>query len=96
MVSRTVRLLSIIAAIGLWGAALAPARAEGGDPAALAAAMKDATATLRSQPWRLVWRSTKKYPTTEQRSATGERTVATSKPPKSAHSGPTPTRRGSR
>src|SRR5947207_2478936 len=47
MVSRTVRLLSIIAAIGLWGAALTPARAEGGDPAALAAAMKDATATLQ-------------------------------------------------
>ena len=58
--------------------------------------IEDATATLRSQPWRLVWPSTKKYPTTEQRSATGERTVATSKPPKSAHSGPTPTRRGSR
>jgi hypothetical protein len=38
----------IIAAIGLWSAgAAAPARAEGGDSAALAAAMKDATATLQ-------------------------------------------------
>jgi hypothetical protein len=39
----------IIAAIGLWSAgAAAPARAEGGDSAALAAAMKDATATLQA------------------------------------------------
>ena len=38
----------IIAAIGLWSAgAAAPARAEGGDLAALAAAMKSATATLQ-------------------------------------------------
>jgi hypothetical protein len=38
----------IIAAIGLWSAgAAAPAWAEGGDSAALAAAMKDATATLQ-------------------------------------------------
>ena len=58
--------------------------------------IKDATATLRSEPWRLVWPSTKKYPATEQPPAGGGRTVATSKPPKSARSGPTPTRRGSR
>jgi len=58
--------------------------------------IKDATATLRSEPWRLVWPSTKKYPLTEQPPAAGGRTVATSKPPKSARSGPTPTRRGSR
>ena len=58
--------------------------------------IKDATATLRSEPWRLVWPSTKKYPATEQPPAGGGRTVATSKPPKSARSRPTPTRRGSR
>ena len=58
--------------------------------------IKDATATLRSEPWRLIWPSTKKYPVTEQPPAAGGRTVATSKPPKSARSGPTPTRRGSR
>ncbi len=57
--------------------------------------IKDATATLRSEPWRLIWPSSKKYPATEQPSTTGG-TVAASKPPKSAHSGPTPTRRGSR
>ena len=58
--------------------------------------IKDATATLRSEPWRLIWPSTKKYSATEQSPAAGGRTVATSKPPKSARSGPTPTRRGSR
>ncbi len=47
MTSRAVQFLLIIAAIGFWSAALAPAWAEGGDPAALAAAMKDATATLQ-------------------------------------------------
>src|SRR5438132_10849142 len=47
MTSKTVRLLSLIAAVGFWSAALAPAWGEGGDPAALAAAMKDATATLQ-------------------------------------------------
>jgi len=39
--------MSIIAAIGFWSAAAAPAWAEGGDSAALAAAMKNATATLQ-------------------------------------------------
>jgi hypothetical protein len=37
----------IIAAIGLWSAAAIPARAEGGETAALAAAMNGATATLQ-------------------------------------------------
>jgi len=40
--------------------------------------IKDATATLRSEPWRLIWPSSKKYPTTEQPSTTGG-TVAASK-----------------
>ena len=47
MMSRAVQLVSIIAAIGFWSAAAAPAWAEGGDSAALAAAMKNATATLQ-------------------------------------------------
>jgi hypothetical protein len=47
MTSGTVRLLSLIAAFGFWSAALAPAWAEAGDQKALAAAMKDATATLQ-------------------------------------------------
>jgi hypothetical protein len=47
MMSRAVQLVSIIAAIGFWGAAAVPAWAEEGDPAALAAAMKNAAATLQ-------------------------------------------------
>ncbi len=46
MTSRAVQLVLIIAAIGFCGAEAAPAWAEG-DTAALAAAMKDATATLQ-------------------------------------------------
>jgi hypothetical protein len=45
--SRALQSVLLIAAIGLYGAVAVPARAEGGDPAALAAAMKDATATLQ-------------------------------------------------
>jgi hypothetical protein len=47
MRSKTVRLLSLIAAVGLWSATLATAWAETDDPRALAAALKDATATLQ-------------------------------------------------
>jgi len=47
MMSRAVQLASIIAAIGFWSAAAVPAWAEAGDSAALAAAMKNATATLQ-------------------------------------------------
>src|SRR6266478_4928880 len=47
MTSKTVRLLSLIAVVGFWSAALAPAWAEADDPKALAAALKDATATLQ-------------------------------------------------
>src|SRR5438552_2510429 len=46
MMSRAVQLASIIAAIGFWSAAAVPAWAEAGD-SALAAAMKNATATLQ-------------------------------------------------
>src|ERR1700720_2886674 len=47
MTSSTVRLLALIAAVGFWSAALAPAWAAADDPKALAAALKDATATLQ-------------------------------------------------
>jgi hypothetical protein len=47
MMPRAVLLVSFIAAIGLWSAGGGSARAEAGDSAALAAAMKDATATLQ-------------------------------------------------
>jgi hypothetical protein len=45
--SRAVRLILLVAAIGFWGGPTGPAWAEGGDSAALAAAMKSATATLQ-------------------------------------------------
>jgi hypothetical protein len=45
--SKAVRLVSMIAAAGLWCAAATPGWAESGDSAALAAALKDATATLQ-------------------------------------------------
>src|SRR5215831_4984502 len=50
MTSRTVQLLSLIAAVGFWSAVTDPARAQGiaGEAGALAAAMKDATATLEA------------------------------------------------
>ncbi len=48
MASRAVPFTLIVAAIGFLGAAIVPAWAEGGDSAAFAAAMKNATATLQS------------------------------------------------
>jgi hypothetical protein len=45
--SKAVRLVSMIAAAGLWCAAATPGWAEGGDTAALAVALKDAPATLQ-------------------------------------------------
>src|ERR1700724_1899781 len=47
MTSRKVRLLPLIAAVVFWSAALAAAWAEADDPKALAAALKDTTATLQ-------------------------------------------------
>jgi hypothetical protein len=47
MTSRTVAFAALVAAIGFLGAAVVPAWAEGGDEAALAAAMKNASATLQ-------------------------------------------------
>ena len=48
MRSRAVRFTLLVATIGFLGAAIVPASAEGGDEAALAAAMKNASATLQS------------------------------------------------
>ncbi len=51
--------------------------------------VEDATATLRTQPWRLIWPSTKKYPAeTEPTVAAQARTQTTKK----ARSSPTPSR----
>jgi hypothetical protein len=47
MTSRAVPFILLVATIGLWSAVGAPAGAEEGNPAALAAAMKNATATLQ-------------------------------------------------
>jgi hypothetical protein len=47
MTSRAIPLILLVATIGFLGAAIIPAWAEGGDSPALAAAMKNATATLQ-------------------------------------------------
>ena len=47
MTSRAVAFAALVVAIGFLGAAVVPAWAEGGDEAALAAAMKNASATLQ-------------------------------------------------
>ena len=47
MTSRAVPFIVLVATIGLWSAIGATARAEEGNPAALAAAMKSASATLQ-------------------------------------------------
>jgi hypothetical protein len=47
MTSKAIPLILLVATIGLWSAVGATARAEEGNPAALAAAMKNATATLQ-------------------------------------------------
>ena len=48
MASRAVPFISVVAAVGFLAATIVPAWAEEGNPAALAAAMKNATATLQS------------------------------------------------
>jgi len=47
MTSRTIPVIVLVATIGVWSAVGVAARAEEGDTAALAAAMKNATATLQ-------------------------------------------------
>ncbi|PYI77196.1 MAG: hypothetical protein DMF04_06920 [Verrucomicrobia bacterium] len=53
--------------------------------------VKDATATLKSQPWRLIWPSTKKYP-----EESPPANIKAAKAAASPRSSPTPTRRASR
>jgi hypothetical protein len=53
--------------------------------------VKDATATLKSQPWRLIWPSTKKYPEDGQPS-----NIKAAKATASPRPSPTPTHRASR
>ena len=55
--------------------------------------VKQATATLKSQPWRLIWPSTKKYP--EEPAATGQ-TVKAAKSSRPSRASPTPARGASR
>src|SRR6516165_12514486 len=47
MTSRAIPLILLVATSGLWSAVGATARADEGNPTALAAAMKNATATLQ-------------------------------------------------
>jgi phospholipid/cholesterol/gamma-HCH transport system substrate-binding protein len=56
--------------------------------------VKDATATLKAQPWRLVWPSTKKYP--EKPSTAAGQNIKAAKSSRSPRSSPTPTRGASR
>jgi ABC-type transporter Mla subunit MlaD len=53
--------------------------------------VKDATATLKSQPWRLIWPSTKKYP-----EESPPANIKAAKAAASPRSSPTPSRRASR
>jgi hypothetical protein len=55
--------------------------------------VKDATATLRSEPWRLVWPSTKKYPETAPAGNAPGQAIAVSQTARSSRPSPTPTRR---
>jgi len=57
--------------------------------------VKQATATLKSQPWRLIWPSTKKYPEETEPAASGQN-VKAAKSSRSSRASPTPARRASR
>ena len=58
--------------------------------------VKDATATLKSQPWRLVWPSTKKYPEKAQPATTAGQNIKAAKSSRSPRPSPTPARGASR
>lgn len=49
--------------------------------------IKELTETVKTQPWRLIWPGTKKYPEKEQKPAAGEQTITVRK---SAKAKPTP------
>ena len=58
--------------------------------------VKEATATLKSEPWRLIWPSTKKYPENAQPGTLAEQNIRAAKGARSPRPSPTPARRASR
>ena len=58
--------------------------------------VQDATATLKSQPWRLVWPSTKKYPEKVQPASRTGQNMKAAKSTRSPRASPTPARGASR
>jgi hypothetical protein len=52
--------------------------------------VKELTETVKTQPWRLIWPSTKKYPQDEQAAAQQPPAKKTTKPPRKTTSSPTP------
>src|SRR5438445_4217231 len=58
--------------------------------------LKEATATLKSEPWRLIWPSTKKYPENAQPGTPAGRNIRAAKGARSPRPSPTPARRASR
>jgi phospholipid/cholesterol/gamma-HCH transport system substrate-binding protein len=58
--------------------------------------VKDATTTLKSEPWRLVWPSTKKYPENAQPGIPAGQNIKAAKAARSPRPSPTPARRASR
>jgi hypothetical protein len=58
--------------------------------------VKDATATLKSEPWRLVWPSTKKYPENAEPGTPAGQNIKAAKATRSPRPSPTPARRASR
>lgn len=58
--------------------------------------VKEATATLKSEPWRLVWPSTKKYPENTQPGPPAGQNIRAAKAARSPRPSPTPARRASR
>jgi hypothetical protein len=58
--------------------------------------VKEATATLKSEPWRLVWPSTKKYPENAQPGTPAGQNIKAAKGARSPRPSPTPAGRASR
>jgi len=58
--------------------------------------VKEATATLKSEPWRLIWPSTKKYPENAQPGTPAGQNIRAAKGARSPRPSPTPARRASR
>lgn len=58
--------------------------------------VKQATATLKSEPWRLIWPSTKKYPENLQPGSSPTQNVKAAKTGRSARPSPSPARGASR